>query len=244
MSRQWIGWVLWVLAAAVAQGCGSAKTELDPALASGDASNGDPSAPAGSTCAKDSDCASAQKCSETHQCIGVLQCNTDADCSGSYQRFCIAEAHSCQPCRGLEGCPADKPVCMAAAEGGLVCAECAIGDSSNCATGSWCSNDQWPRPPACTPADCESDRKGAGCTACITEHAQLCYGPSGACSELRSELTACMAAASGDAAAETCPVDRIPTVLGCVPTQCQDGARALEACLYECQAALTSCLTP
>jgi hypothetical protein len=91
------------------------------------------------------------------------------------------------------------------------------------------------------PADCQNDRKGEGCTACINEHAQLCYGASGACTSTLNELSACLAASFGDAAAGACPIDRIPASRGCVPSSCQDRAQALDACLYDCQAALSAC---
>lgn len=122
-----------------------------------------------------------------------------------------------------------------------MCAECVVGHSSRCAAGSWCSDEHWPPTPKCAPADCQNDRKGEGCTACINEHVQLCYGAAGACSTLLSELRACMGADAGDSGDLACPVDRIPTVRGCLPGQCQDRALAVEACLYECQAALAAC---
>jgi hypothetical protein len=241
MSRPPRAWVRWILAAVVAQGCGSSTTESEPSPTTGDVSSSDPSAPAGSTCARDTDCARGQKCSETRTCIASFQCNTDADCSDARLPFCLADLHSCQPCRGHEGCPAEKPVCTAAWEGGLTCAECTVGHSSICAAGSWCSDDHWPPTQACTPADCQNDRHGAGCTACINEHAQLCYGATGACSGVLSELEACIGAAAEDAGGPACPVDRIATVHICAPTQCQDRAQAVSACLYDCQAAVAAC---
>lgn len=57
-----------------------------------------------------------------------------------------------------------------------------------------------------------------------------------------NELRACIGAVAGDAAAHACPVDRIPAFRGCVPTECQERAQALDACLYDCQAALAVCM--
>jgi hypothetical protein len=237
----------------IAQGCGGSGTVADPLpppasdTGSQDThlASQDSAVDVGATCARDSDCGSAQKCSETRQCIGKTQCNTDADCGDSGGRpFCDSSWHSCQPCRGALGCPADKPVCTSGWESGLICAECVVGHSSTCAAGSWCTDEVTLRTPTCAPADCVNDRKGPGCTACLNEHAELCFNglASGSeCTGALLELRSCISAVYGDEA-DSCPVDRIPAMRGCVPSECKTRADAVDSCLYDCQAALLNCM--
>lgn len=141
---------------------------------------------------------------------------------------------------------ADNPVCLPFWEGGTYCGKCRVGDSSTCPSGSLCVNSSGPffSVNACVVADCEHDRQGVGCTACINEHAELCLGADAACQVTSDNLGACLQNYPNEYGPCSSVPNTIPARWACVPDACAELANALDTCLYACDAALAACAPP
>jgi hypothetical protein len=237
-----------LLAIVAVHGCADTTSSFDP-LGSSDesaaAGDTDPPAALGSACATTSQCEPGLFCSETGRCIRAGKCDTNADCSAQGWPPHCDLAGDCQQCFADVDCPMDRPLCVQHWESGTYCSVCRIGDSSHCPSGSWCSNPSGPfsGEGPCVAADCEHDRQGAGCTACINEHAQLCLAPGAACQATFDDFSACLQQYGSDDAPCSIPKG-IPARTGCVPDACAELASGLDACLYACDAALAACAVP
>lgn len=221
--------VSFILAIGAMQGCGgstssiepSGRTQESPAAANEEspaAPDQDPPDTVGSACATSSQCGTGLFCSGTGRCI--RSCSVDADCP-----------------------MADYPVCLPFWEGGTYCGECRVGDSSTCPSGSFCINSTGPNVSRnhCVVADCEHDRQGVGCTACLNEQAELCLGADSACQPAADDLGACLE----DYPNEYGPCSSVPNQIharpACLSDVCTELANALDTCLYTCDAALAAC---
>ena len=242
-------WLSLLLVVGAVHGCAGSTSSTEPlgrTEAPPAATDQDLPATVGSACATTSQCETGLLCSEAGRCIRAGKCDTNADCSAQGRPPHCDLSGTCQACFADEHCPTDKPLCVPFWEGGTYCGICRIGDSSHCPSGSWCSEPSFPfaNPGGpCVPADCEHDRKGAGCTACINEHAELCLGAGAACQATFDNFSACLKEYGSDTSPCSIPT-RIPARTGCVPDACAELANGLDSCLYDCDAALAACAAP
>ena len=200
----------------------------------------------GPSCATDTDCSAATpKCSHAGMCIQNWACNVDADCRGSTP-VCHDYFQECEPCREDADCPSAAPACVPNWEvNGVYCAQCRVGDSTVCPTGSWCTSNQQIQigggGGVCEPPNCKSDPTGLACISCLRENYVGCDGDGGECTEPLAALRACYAAADPTWDESNCPILTVPSSYGCSPQGCTEESSAVDKCLVGCAYVTSRC---